>query len=941
MTNEQSREQLTAMFGAYSQRLERLYDNFVDKLSIFAKEMGVDTEDYLKRHPLFAFETLSPELKREFNSIFSDYVQREILAYRAGITDGVALAYTHSNDVLTGFSVLSNKALSQARKTAADAFIRNRLKGATGLNLSHLVWNYSSQAKSEFEVAISNVISDGLKKGTSAASLGLKVRQYLNNPDMMYRRYHRTVVDAQGNKKDIVKWRRRIIDDKGKVRFVEQPLEKVGTGQYRSARKNSERLMRTEINMAYHRANSERWQKEPFVTGILVELSPQHPRYDMCDELQGRYPKDFKFLGWHPSCLCSASPITLQGDEKKEFYRRLMAGEDMSNYHSPFEVKDIPDEAKAWIEENREKFIRAGEQGKLGYVWRENMKYVGKQFSQEELSKMGYVPQRTKRIKTEAEKADIQKRWDERKKTNEIVTRGNAFLDNLKDFPQIDTTELKEAVAARDAYRITSAVEVLRPRLKFERSITPHMLLDSVMRKKYGNEAIDALYANTTRTIKNKVTGTSIDDKIKQLRFEAEWVVKNRSFATVKEVAAYYEREAVRLEAIQKFDTVRNEIMTIERNLSKYGIKTVLTGKEWYGDISALEAKLKGLEAYKIKFERIAKIEKFAENSKSPIVHSLLDSIKYTLEQRGVDASVESLLAEAEQNMARLEKEAMRRAKKAAEKAAEEAKKKMESLYGKNISVEDLVITLGKNCPESIKNLQPIIDKYESIAESKYTREEILRFKAGMKEMFAKFDFGMNIEAQWLENCMDDWFKNLIEVGHGNGSTNIPNRVNAAKDMFGFGNISKGKKMEKYGSLIESDIAAGFQNNSASSYGECMIRFKKDKVIATWTGGDSLGLSYQPSLTTDPKLSSLARRVKKDIPDFSQINSVQELKKQLHVWDYIELQYHGDLTFDCVESVAFNSQKTANAYKHLIPRIKAKNIKVYYYDRQLDKAIEL
>lgn len=387
MTNEQKRKQITMMFGAYSKRLERLYDEFIRRLTTLAHRIGVDVEDFLKKDGLFRFDKY-PELRQEFNNIFTDYVQKEMLCFRAGITDAVYLAYEHDATAIGAYTILPNKAITHSRKTAAETFLRTRLQSKDGLSLSHLVWNYAQQEKSEFEVAISDVIADGLRKGTSAEDLGLKVRLYLNNPDMMYRRYHRTIMDANINKRDEVKWRKQVFDDKGKVRYEEEPLEKVGMGHYRSARKNSERLMRTEINNAYHRANCERWQKEPFVIGIIIELSPQHPTYDMCDELVGRYPKDFIFTSFHPNCLCSANPITIHGKEKDEFYKRLTAGEDMSNYVSPNVVTDIPDSAKAWIDENHDKFVSAGKSGKLGLIWRENMKYVGKQFTKEELAKM-------------------------------------------------------------------------------------------------------------------------------------------------------------------------------------------------------------------------------------------------------------------------------------------------------------------------------------------------------------------------------------------------------------------------------------------------------------------------------------------------------------------------------------------------------------------------
>ena len=458
MTIGQKREQLTAMFGAYGTRIEKLYDDFIGRLSHLAVKTHVAVKDMLSVSPLYHFDDF-PEIREEYNRIFSDYIQNEMLAYKAGITDGVALAYTHDNSVLTGFSILSDEALRTARNTAAETFIRSRLRTTEGLNLSQLVWNYASQAKAEFEVAISNVISDGLKAGTSAIELARQVRQYLNHPDMMYRRYHRTVVDAHGNKKDIVQWRRRVIDEQGRVRFIEAPLEKVGMGHYRSARKNSERLMRTEINSAYHHANFERWRKEPFVIGIMIELSPQHPVEDMCDDLAGRYPKDFVFAGWHPQCLCMSNPITIQGEEKAEFYRRLAAGEDMSNWHSKYEVKDIPDEAKAWIAANHEKFIAAGERGKLGYVWRENLKYVRPQFTKEEQQKMGIAAQSKRRVKTNAEKAAIQARWDERKAKNALIMKtGKNVLAVADSLAYKETSQMKamlrDAIIQSDTVRI-------------------------------------------------------------------------------------------------------------------------------------------------------------------------------------------------------------------------------------------------------------------------------------------------------------------------------------------------------------------------------------------------------------------------------------------------------------------------------------------------------
>lgn len=368
LTSKQQKEQLNNLFAVYSKRLDRLYSDYVKRLT----SLGYG-EDVLEDDALFNFDNF-PQLKARLNDIFNDYYQNSLLCYKSGITDGVALAYNHDEMVIGGYSVLTDKAIRVARDTAAVTFISNRLKTKNGLNLAQIVWNYCQQTKSEFEMAISNTIADGIKEGSSAEEIGKSIRKYLNDPDMMYRRYHTIKVQKNGKKKDVVTWRRRRIIN-GKVRFVEEPLEKVGMGVYRSARKNALRVARTEINAAYHKARNERWQNEPFVIGQYIHVSPQHNIDDICNDLEGRYPKDFDWQSWHSNCMCTSDPITIQGEEKKEFYKRLMAGEDMSNYVGRFAVKDVPDYYKQYIKDHSEAIIKSYKKGNLAWHLQDNKKY--------------------------------------------------------------------------------------------------------------------------------------------------------------------------------------------------------------------------------------------------------------------------------------------------------------------------------------------------------------------------------------------------------------------------------------------------------------------------------------------------------------------------------------------------------------------------------------
>lgn len=420
LTSKQQKEQLNNLFAVYNKRLGRLYSDYVKKLT----SLGYG-EDVLEDDALFNFDNF-PQLKARLNDIFNDYYQNSLLCYKSGITDGVALAYNHDEMVIGGYSVLTDKAIRVARDTAAATFISNRLKTKNGLNLTQIIWNYCQQTKSEFEMAMSNTIADGIKKGSSAEEVGKSIRKYLNDPDMMYRRYHTIKIQKNGKKKDVVTWRRRRIID-GKVRFVEEPLEKVGMGVYRSARKNALRVARTEINAAYHKARNERWQNEPFVIGQYIHVSPQHNIDDICNDLEGRYPKDYIWVSWHAQCICTSDPITIQGEEKKAFYKRLMAGEDMSNYVSPFAVLTMPEKYNQYIKDNSEAIVKAGMRGKLAWHLQDNTKYWAHLLSPSDRKKLGLKAVSSKELilakakerhalRTKEQIDKIQSRWDKHRR---------------------------------------------------------------------------------------------------------------------------------------------------------------------------------------------------------------------------------------------------------------------------------------------------------------------------------------------------------------------------------------------------------------------------------------------------------------------------------------------------------------------------------------------
>ena len=443
LTSKQKKEQLNQLFAAYNRRLGMLYSSYIKKLA--SLDYGDDT---LENDALFNFDNF-PTLRKRLNDIFNDYYTNNMLCYENGITDGVSLAYSHDNADLSGFSVMSDKALSAARKTAAETFIASRLHTDKGLNLAQRIWNYCQQTKSEFEVAMSNVIADGLNKGISAEDIGRRIRQYLKEPDMMYRRYHTVQRLANGQKKDVVTWRRKRIID-GRIRFVEEPLEKVGQGVYRSSRMNALRVARTEINAAYHTARNDRWANEPFVIGQHIHVSPQHDPEkcaDICDDLEGYYPKGYVWNGWHPQCMCTSDPVMISGEEREQFYKRLFNGEDMSNYVSPNRIKDMPDQYKRYIEDNADKIVEAYKRDKLAWHLANNKSYwvryldatQRKQMGADAISRRYTIQEIAKARHARRDAVKIQKNW--------TLRRSYLYLERMNN--ALDGIQLKGALQER------------------------------------------------------------------------------------------------------------------------------------------------------------------------------------------------------------------------------------------------------------------------------------------------------------------------------------------------------------------------------------------------------------------------------------------------------------------------------------------------------------
>lgn len=125
---------------------------------------------------------------------------------------------------------------------------------------------------------------------------------------------------------------------------------------------------------------------------MRVSLSNNHtlngiPFHDICDDVKGVYPKDFKFRGWHPKCRCHATPELAKREERIAYLKKMANGEDVSGFKFSGQTKEVPQGFKDWMSKNAERIKGAEERGKLPYFLRDNKKYFelkSKQGAQEQ-----------------------------------------------------------------------------------------------------------------------------------------------------------------------------------------------------------------------------------------------------------------------------------------------------------------------------------------------------------------------------------------------------------------------------------------------------------------------------------------------------------------------------------------------------------------------------
>ena len=271
-----------------------------------------------------------PALQDQIARVLATMQTSILAAVVNGITTGWNLA-NEKNDIIVDKRLGGKEPTETARQILydpnADALREFIDRKEKGLNLSQRVYKNLELFGPEMERGL----LIGIARGDSAASMTKDIKQYLKYPDKLFRR----VREAEG---------------KLQLSKAAQDFHP-GQGVYRSSYKNALRLSRTETNIAYRRSDHTRWSQLPFIVGIDIHTSNNHPEYDICDELKGAYPKDFVFTGWHPQCICYQTPRLLTDAEYSKYEDQILGIGSFTEKPSN-EVEDVPEGFANFLEKS-------------------------------------------------------------------------------------------------------------------------------------------------------------------------------------------------------------------------------------------------------------------------------------------------------------------------------------------------------------------------------------------------------------------------------------------------------------------------------------------------------------------------------------------------------------------------------------------------------------
>lgn len=245
------------------------------------------------------------------------------------------------------------------------------------------------------------------------------------------------------------------------------------------------------------------------------------------------------------------------------------------------------------------------------------------------------------------------------------------------------------------------------------------------------------------------------------------------------------------------------------------------------------------------------------------------------------------------------------------------------------------------------------------------TKEDYKKYDELLTDLVDKNEFRMRIpadDAKTIKAIINDGqIKNQFDTQTSKGALDNELRKKASIKMYGIKGEVEGSDLEKYGYLGSADILKD-DKGAVKNYGSGIVTLKKSAMMerTTITEGDSLATfrmgenRIRPCKVTeinsmacsDHAFDASGNYLKDKIKEIDEISE----KKRADVNSfsrlfggtkngYLELQYHGDLTLQDIESICLDKKVIDELTPDEVEKLKINGVKILY--KQDKKIIEI
>lgn len=259
----------------------------------------------------------------------------------------------------------------------------------------------------------------------------------------------------------------------------------------------------------------------------------------------------------------------------------------------------------------------------------------------------------------------------------------------------------------------------------------------------------------------------------------------------------------------------------------------------------------------------------------------------------------------------------------------------------------------NSNLPLTLRNFaqKEAADAQRIIQSAGFSAADVKYLEGQLARVIAENDPAMRVKADVVELILDSYFKNQFETNTSEGAFDPKTRARTSAAYFGHSYDKPGAiaadEFEKYGYLASRDKLLDLTEfSNAEMYGDVVFRFKRDAIMhrTTFKTGDTLGTfrnaeSAHASWLNAPSIAGISDNYYSDWSTAlygvhaaeADIKNPTKWVHRVNGGLYFELQYHGHLSLDDVESITFSDTlKLRPNFDAVLKKLKKKGIRAYY-----------